>query len=612
MSADEAPGMSADEAPGKGTGMRRLEADPSAASAAVVAKASGTDADAADAIAGAARARSAESGDQTGSQDGKRGLPLWLIAGVPAVAELIVGGYRIGTPSLWRDEAATISGSQRSIAQLGSLMKNQDAVHAFYYLLMHYVIAVGGISATVLRLPSLIAMCLAVAMTAVVGRRLARYTAIPRPDLVGLIAGLMVTAIPITTRYAQEARPYALTSLFAVIATYALLRAAGRASWSWWVIYTLAMTVTGLFNMFAVLLAVAHGVSLLAARTKGSAGAVDVDSGGAASGRADSGPASSARTNSGGAGEEGAVAPGSLWRWLVACVVSAALLLPVAIFSIDQSSQLSWVQKPTPSTVASLVRDFGGSTVLVLVAVLLGWLGLIAARGLRLRSGLTLTVVAVPWLVLPPVVLIAGSFIHPVYVERYVIFCLPALAMLTAAGLVWLTWLTWQAVGGQGVTGGSAKLLAVLPSAVLAILTVVALISPQVAVRRVTSRPDDLVGVANVIRAHERPGDAILYMPWDAEIVRVPYPSTYQPLRDIAFGQSPAVSGTLRGFPAPIGVIASRLRVASRVWTVQWVLGHDLGGVPSADRPLTKQLNAMHLVHRWQISTVILSLYSRH
>ena len=36
--------------------------------------------------------------------------------------------------------------------------------------------------------------------------------------------------------------------------------------------------------------------------------------------------------------------------------------------------------------------------------------------------------VALPWLAVPPFLLIAGSYIKPVYVERYVEFCLPALA----------------------------------------------------------------------------------------------------------------------------------------------------------------------------------------
>ncbi len=62
-------------------------------------------------------------------------LPGSLAILVPVVAESLVGGYRIAGPSLWRDEAASISGSQRPLAGIMSLVLHQDAVHGAYYLL---------------------------------------------------------------------------------------------------------------------------------------------------------------------------------------------------------------------------------------------------------------------------------------------------------------------------------------------------------------------------------------------------------------------------------------------------------------------------------------------
>jgi len=209
-----------------------------------------------------------QAGPEAAGQQERAGgsrVPGWLVPAVTAVAELVVGGYRIAGPSLWRDEAATISGSQRPAGAIWALVRNQDAVHGLYYLLMHVVIAAGGTSETMLRLPSLVAMSAAVAVTAVLGRRLARSTGLPRPELVGLLAGALLIAVPLTTRYAQEARPYALTTLFAVLATYLLLRGAASGRRSWWAGYAAALALTGLFNLFAVLLAAAHGVSLVAA-----------------------------------------------------------------------------------------------------------------------------------------------------------------------------------------------------------------------------------------------------------------------------------------------------------------------------------------------------------
>ena len=48
--------------------------------------------------------------------------------------------------------------------------------------------------------------------------------------------------------------------------------------------------------------------------------------------------------------------------------------------------------------------------------------------------------VALPWLVAPPTLLLVISQIRPLYDFRYVLFCLPAVALLAADGLCWLAW----------------------------------------------------------------------------------------------------------------------------------------------------------------------------
>ena len=498
----------------------------------------------------------------------------WLVVIVPMVAELAVGGYRISTPSLWRDEAATISGSQRPVGDLLAMIRNQDAVHGFYYLLMHPVIAAGGISATTLRLPSLIAMCLTAGLTAALARRLAWASGIPAAQVVGLLAGLALAAVPLTTRYAQEARPYALTSLFAVLATYLLVRAAPRPGWSPWILYGLALLVTGLFSLFALLLVLAHGVSLWWAR-----------------GRSD-----------------GAVAAPALRRWLVACLVTAVLLAPVAYLSAGQTSQINWVTTPTASTIASLLRAFAGATALVPVVAVLALLGCSAGLGPRRARGLSMAAVALPWLVLPPVLLIAVSFAKPVYVQRYVMFCLPALSMLTAAGLVWLTVLARRALAGRGLDRRAADTLAIVPAAVLVLATIALLVGAQRVVRLPGSKPDNLRAVAAVVGRNERPGDAIVYLPQDAELVGVAYPAPFRHLRDIGLGTSPDASGTLRGLPASPAVVAARLRTVSRLWTVQWA--HELGQATAVPASLARLLRPLRLIRTWHVQSVLLRLYA--
>src|SRR5262249_22580314 len=234
--------------------------------------------------AGPAQPGSGGAGDRRAGTGSARN---WVVAVLPALAEAVVGGYRIGGASLWRDEAATISGSQRPLTAILAMLPNQDAVHGPYYVLMHAVIAVGGISASTLRLPSLLAMSVAVGLTAALGRRLALASGLPVARAVGSLARLALIATPLTTRHAQQATPYALTALFAVLATYALLRAVRSPRWPFWGLYAAVVTMAGLFSLFTALIVVAHAASLWWARSQAG----------------------------------GAVTPQIMRRWLAACLV---------------------------------------------------------------------------------------------------------------------------------------------------------------------------------------------------------------------------------------------------------------------------------------------------
>ena len=73
------------------------------------------------------------------------------------------------------------------------------------------------------------------------------------------------------TYYAQMARSYAIETMFATIATYLLLRAYPDGRWRWWLAYGAAVALTGLFNIFGLLILAAHGVTLLLTDARGQA-----------------------------------------------------------------------------------------------------------------------------------------------------------------------------------------------------------------------------------------------------------------------------------------------------------------------------------------------------
>ncbi|MGC2006024.1 glycosyltransferase family 39 protein, partial [Trebonia sp.] len=255
----------------------------------------------------------------------------WLVAVVPGVLGLITGGYHVGRPPIWGDEGVTKAMAARSVSQLLATMPHDDIVHGAYYLVVHAVETVAGSSApTVLRAPSVVAMAVAAAFTALIARRLATIAGSPYPAATGLAAGVLFALLPAVIRYAQEARSYAIVTMLAAITTYLLVKAiegGGR----WWIGYAAAAALTGLFNIFGLLILVAQGVTLLIA-TPGLPGV---------------------------AGRRPA---GVLARWVLAGIVAVAVLIPIVAFAYAQRNAISWMtgQVIIRSAAVNLARTWAG------------------------------------------------------------------------------------------------------------------------------------------------------------------------------------------------------------------------------------------------------------
>jgi mannosyltransferase len=526
-------------------------------------------------------------GEADGGPSVRRGrarLGTGVVVAIPAVAELAVGGYQIGGPSLWRDEGYTVEVAHRSVAQILALVGHVDAVHGLYYLFMHFVVSLLGSSEAAVRLPSLVAMSGAAGMIAVLGRRLAANSAVLAPPVTGVTAGLLFVAIPQTTFYAQDARPYGLTTLFAVTASYLLVRAAGDGRWRWWAWYAAAIAVTAWSSLFALLLLAAHGVTLLAARFQPG--------------------------NRGGEPQHRPAAPGfrppGLGRWLLAAAAAMLLAAPLVVLGHRQSGIMSWVKRPGHGAVIRLLWDLAGSRQVLPLVAAIALAGVVSGASAYRRAEPTLAAMALPWLVLPPLTLLVASQVHPVYVARYANFCVPAVALLAAAGLGWLA---RQAARIPLCAGNPA--LTWLPSVTLAVLLVMMLLQPQQAVRRSAGRPDELRAVAAVVSANEQPGDAVCYIPSEARLISYSYPAPFQRLRDVALAGPVASSATLTGVQVPPATLQRRFAGVARVWVVTWK--HDLTIRPrrAVARRELAMVSGLRLIRRWQLRSVVLTLYAR-
>jgi mannosyltransferase len=109
-------------------------------------------------------------------------------------------------------------------------------------------------------------------------------------------------------------------------------------------------------------------------------------------------------------------------RWLAAVAAAALALSPVIYYGYRQRGSEGWLTTPGPRAVARLVISFSGSKAMVPLVAAVAVGGVIAGwRSSGVRE-LTLTGVALPWLLLPSAVLLAVSQIHPIYNARYAVF----------------------------------------------------------------------------------------------------------------------------------------------------------------------------------------------
>jgi mannosyltransferase len=414
---------------------------------------------------------------------------------VPSACALVVCLIGIDSASFWRDEAATLDAEARPIPALLRMLTQVDAVHGVYYLLLWPVVHVFGGPEFAVRLPSALAMAAAAHGIGLLGSRLHSRRA-------GVYSGLTFALLPQVSRYGQEARPYALVVAMAVLASCLLVRALAEPERRRWLRYGCAIAVLGLLNLFALLLLLAHAVFVLYQD----------------------------RPN--------------LRPWLSTVALACVPVLPVVALAARQQDQLSWVGKPGAGAAGDLTVWLAGSVLSVgLVSVLIGlFLG-------REPDRTALAWLAVPWLLLPPIVLLLGSELKPVYVPRYLVFCLPAPALLVGAGLA-------------GVTA-APRMLGVLLLATLGLPT-------QSAIRQAGGHGDDIRDAAAIVRALARPGDGVLFNCSSCHYPDMPrefafaYPQTFAPLVDVTMAESPTASNTLRG----TDLSQARLSGVSRVWVI--------------------------------------------
>ncbi len=363
----------------------------------------------------------------------------WAPALVPTLLMLVVGRFRLRRPTLGWDENATWLVSRRTPGQIVDLAGNFDGVISPYYMLMHFWTAAFGDSELALRAPSLLAVAAGVGVAGELGRRLFG------PG-VGLLGGLLLVAVPQLSRYAQDARAYGLAFLLATVATLLLHRAVQRPGWGRWIGYAVLVTLTGWAHMLALLVLFGHAYVVLSRFRAGR--------------------------------------DRRLLRWVVVTAAALVPVLPLVVLGLTQrGNQLDWIEDMSLEQVWDAPGAIFGSAAAGLLLIGLA----LAVRGPDRRVVAELAVLAV----LPPVVLIAVSFVtSSLWVPRYVLFIVPAVALLAAATL---------------------RGLRVRAVAALLLLVAVAMPAHEEVRGRASHMGADFRAIATIVEREQQPGDVIVY-----------------------------------------------------------------------------------------------------
>jgi len=458
---------------------------------------------------------------------------------VPPLVMFLTALWKINGPSFWRDEAATLSAVRRPLPQLWHFLARTDVVHGAYYLLMLPVTRILGTSELAVRLPSALAVAAATAGISAIAARLVSERA-------GIVAGLMFVVFPVASRYGQEARSYSIVLALAVLASYLLCRALTSASAGkgLWIAYSMALAGLGWMNLMGMLIIPAHGITVCwAIRTAARPKRVAVS-------------------------------------WLTSAVAAIVLVSPLVVLAWPQRHGTErFLAITSIRAIAGAPGHLAGSwnilPLVVLLAVMVFWPKLAYPDLGRL---------CLPWLIVPPAVLLAAGAVFPVYDLRYVLFCVPALALLAGAGL-------------DTLASKSPVRAIVAGMVLLAALGIPA----QLSYRGPDGHGDNIRLAAQIVASHEHVGDAVLYQPPWWRQISAAYSYGFARLNDVALYRTPGQAGDFTGIQLPAGQIRKRLLAYQRVWLVEFL----------NFRPDPALGTAWKAISHWHPSTFVLVLYQR-
>jgi mannosyltransferase len=334
-------------------------------------------------------------GKHSGATSGSHNLSGFsILVLLLTVAAAVLRLYGLANRGLWIDEAFSADLSHRSFFHLLQSFRELSTNMALYHVLLHFWMKLGD-SEYAMRSMSVVFSVATVPFTYALGSRLFGRNA-------GLLAAWLLAINTFHIHYAQEARAYSLVVLLATISTYVLVRNLQEPASASWTLYGVLLAVMICSHVLSLLVVVAHGAAILS------------------------------------------LPPGTIpWKGLARSAVwFVCLSLPMAVLVLMvKADPLNWVPKTDASMVlVYLVLTAGNRGVLLLVldAIAVGLVIFETGRALW-RDGRTREnwayILVLFWFFLPFAIALSISVVRPMFVPRYLLFCLPAFLLATSAGL---------------------------------------------------------------------------------------------------------------------------------------------------------------------------------
>jgi 4-amino-4-deoxy-L-arabinose transferase-like glycosyltransferase len=193
----------------------------------------------------------------------------WITASILFIAALCFNFYRLGTPSIWYDEAFSVELARQPLPLLWHIIFGPEPNMELYYLFLHYwliLTSFAGLHAieSVVRFPSAIFSALSTLVVYAIGRRFLG-------TLTGILGAMLYLLNDIQLTYAQQTRSYAMQLLLICIAYYALFTVldSEKRARRWWIIYIMTWALAIYAHLFSLLILLSQliavgGILLLA------------------------------------------------------------------------------------------------------------------------------------------------------------------------------------------------------------------------------------------------------------------------------------------------------------------------------------------------------------